>query len=132
MKICSVCETNNALYKCPACKTPYCSIECCKNHKLNKCETSIADDKNNNSTDESLEKKFEYNFPTEDTVPLDKLELLRSNDDVKQCLANPHVRDIIKEILTSPDQMTAIGNAIREPIFDELVGACLRLVEKKE
>lgn len=109
-----------------------CSIECCKNHKLNKCEESITDNQNNQSTDESLEKKFEYNFPTEDTVPLDKLQLLRTNDDVKQCLANPHVRDIIKEILTSPDQMTAIGNAIREPIFDELVGVCLRLVEKKE
>lgn len=32
---CGVCgESNNAKYKCPKCRLPYCSVKCCKDHKV--------------------------------------------------------------------------------------------------
>lgn len=59
----------------------------------------------------------------------EKLELLRGSKDVRDCLKNPHVRDIVTAILNDPDPTKAIGLAMTEPIFVELADACLQLVE---
>ena len=37
-KICVVCKTHPKKYKCPKCKSPYCSIECSNVHK-NECSS---------------------------------------------------------------------------------------------
>ena len=33
MNNCSVCDKKAASYKCPTCRSPYCSVLCCKEHK---------------------------------------------------------------------------------------------------
>ncbi|KAL5227263.1 hypothetical protein ABZP36_015528 [Zizania latifolia] len=35
---CEVCKEAPPKYKCPACRTPYCSVACFKNHKDNFCQ----------------------------------------------------------------------------------------------
>ncbi|KAL5222331.1 hypothetical protein ABZP36_027044 [Zizania latifolia] len=35
---CEVCKEAPHKYKCPACRTPYCSVACFKNHKDNSCQ----------------------------------------------------------------------------------------------
>ncbi|KAK0178605.1 hypothetical protein PV327_007483 [Microctonus hyperodae] len=125
MKDCCVCLANDSRYKCPICKQNYCSAACCKAHKTVGCEPSRVE----NVEDVEPQKIVKYDFPTEDTVPLEKLQLLRYSDDVKECLNNPHVRDIIRGILHHSDPTSAIASAMTEPIFVELADACLKVVE---
>ncbi|KAK3165862.1 hypothetical protein QOZ80_1AG0038690 [Eleusine coracana subsp. coracana] len=35
---CSVCNEAPSKYKCPSCRTPYCSVTCFKNHKEKSCQ----------------------------------------------------------------------------------------------
>lgn len=35
VKICLVCNKSEAKYKCPTCKLRYCSVPCCKSHRMN-------------------------------------------------------------------------------------------------
>ncbi|XP_008547006.1 zinc finger HIT domain-containing protein 3 [Microplitis demolitor] len=123
MKDCCVCQKKNSAYKCPTCKQFYCSATCCKSHKSVGCEPPPA-----KVPTESRE-PVKYNFPTEDTVPLEKLELLGHSQEIKECLKNPHVRDIARAILNDSNPTKAIALAMTEPIFVELADACLRVVE---
>lgn len=100
-----------------------CSATCCKSHKSVGCEPPPA-----KVPTESRE-PVKYNFPTEDTVPLEKLELLGHSQEIKECLKNPHVRDIARAILNDSNPTKAIALAMTEPIFVELADACLRVVE---
>lgn len=38
---CDVCKEAPSKYKCPACRTPYCSVACFKNHKDKFCQKTI-------------------------------------------------------------------------------------------
>lgn len=104
-------------------------MECYKQHKTETCEPPQAanEDKESQGTTEN-----QYFFPTEDTVPVDKLQRLRHNEEVVQCLRNPHVRDIMKTILNDKNPTAAIALAMTEPIFVELADACLKIVEKPD
>jgi len=75
---------------------------------------------------------MEYEFPTEDTVPPEKLQQLRHSKELKSCLKNPHVRQIMKSILNSENPSKAIALAMREPIFVEMADACLKIVEPQD
>ncbi|CAG9786823.1 unnamed protein product [Diatraea saccharalis] len=114
-------------YKCPVCRKPYCSVACCKLHRANPCTAPDV------STIESPKKQnIDYEFPTEDTVPIEKLELLSKSVDVKKCLENPHVRDILKELDKSAYPDDLMQEYMLEPIFTEFVDACLSVVQPPE
>ncbi|KAK9461543.1 uncharacterized protein V1516DRAFT_684591 [Lipomyces oligophaga] len=40
---CSICSKSDPAYKCPACAKPYCSVLCCKKHKVEAKCTGMAD-----------------------------------------------------------------------------------------
>ncbi|CAH0398278.1 unnamed protein product [Chilo suppressalis] len=111
-------------YKCPICRKPYCSVVCCKLHRSNPC---IAPPTPN--VESPTEPSREYEFPTDDTVPVERLELLRQSVDVNKCLENPHVREILKILDKSayPDEL--MQEYMLEPIFTEFVDACLSVVQ---
>ncbi|XP_020279017.1 zinc finger HIT domain-containing protein 3 [Pseudomyrmex gracilis] len=122
---CCVCGKDVAPYKCPKCRQPYCSVACCKNHKIQPCTSPELPDK----SQEQRVAEQNYNFPTEDTVPQEKLQQLRHSEDLKECLKNPHVRDIMRGILNSSNPTEAIALAMTEPIFVEMADICLKIVE---
>lgn len=70
-----------------------------------------------------------YEFPTEDTVPVQKLQQLCDSKELMKCLQNSHLRDIMRVIVDSPNPTEAIASAMREPIFVEMADACLKIVE---
>ncbi|XP_076647336.1 zinc finger HIT domain-containing protein 3 [Halictus rubicundus] len=127
-KVCCVCQ-EACSYKCPTCKVPYCSAACCKVHKASNCQPKqkqnepIVDQKTNGK---------KYDFPTVDTVPIEKLEQLRYSEEIKNVLRNPHVRDIMRAILVDENPTKAIALAMTEPIFVEMADACLKVVELPE
>lgn len=125
METCNVCEKNAAKYKCPTCRQSYCSAPCCKSHKITGCNPV-----NCVPTKDSTEKsQVKYDYPTEDTVPVEKLKCLRQSEELRNCLKNLHVRDIMKMILNASDPTKAIEQAMVEPAFVEMVDACLKVVE---
>ncbi|XP_073955946.1 zinc finger HIT domain-containing protein 3 [Choristoneura fumiferana] len=120
---CIICGEHSN-YKCPTCLQPYCSVACCKQHKALPCTAPPKP-----QPTEPLETKDQYEFPTEDTVPLEKLKLLEKSEELKQCLANPHVREILKVLDSALRPDSLIQEYMQEPIFTEFVDACLKVVQ---
>lgn len=102
-----------------------CSVGCCKKHKENNCQPfQIQENKEDVKDSEN-----EYEFPTEDTVSVEKLKQLRHSKELIECLKNPHVRNIMRGILIDKNPTKAIALAMTEPIFVEMADACLKVVE---
>ncbi|XP_067008974.1 zinc finger HIT domain-containing protein 3 [Anabrus simplex] len=124
--MCEVCQSQLPKYKCPSCRIVYCSLGCWKSHKESSCSHQR---KENDEPNISIEKKEEYYFQTEDTVPIEKLQLLRESEGLRDILRNPHVRDMLSAIDSSPNPAAAMKAAMLEPIFVEFADKCLELVE---
>ncbi|KAJ0176543.1 hypothetical protein K1T71_007722 [Dendrolimus kikuchii] len=115
-------------YKCPNCRHPYCSVGCYKKHKVNPCFAPPPPQREN----EEIKPDIEYDYPTEDTVPFEKLKLLGQSKEVKQCLENPHVRELLELLDRSSHPDTLIQEYMQEPIFTEFVDACLNVVQTED
>ncbi|CAH2048663.1 unnamed protein product, partial [Iphiclides podalirius] len=111
---CTHCD-NNYKYKCPTCRQPYCSVACYKIHKENPCAAPTPPQ--TDKSDVTKKSTYEYEYPTEDTVPLDKLRLLEGSMELKKCLENPHVREMLKTLDKSYDPDSLIQEYMTEPIF---------------
>ncbi|XP_041979211.1 zinc finger HIT domain-containing protein 3 isoform X2 [Aricia agestis] len=111
-------------YKCPVCRQPYCSVACCKVHKEKQC-TPPSPPKN----DAIEESQIEYEFPTDHTVPIEKLKSLENSKELQECISNPHVREILQLLDKSPHPDKLMQEYMQEPIFTEFVDACLKVVQ---
>ncbi|XP_029160978.1 zinc finger HIT domain-containing protein 3 [Nylanderia fulva] len=124
-KKCCICEKEGAPYKCPTCKEPYCSVMCCKEHKNHNCEPLKLPEK----SEEERKYEREYKFPTEDTVPVEKLQQLQNSTELKEFLKHPDLRNAMKAVLNNPNPTGAIASAMKLPLFVEMADACLKIVE---
>ncbi|KAI4477845.1 hypothetical protein M0804_012325 [Polistes exclamans] len=132
-KICSICEKDLAKYKCPTCRTLFCSVICGKEHKKADCKTPSPTPPPPSSllSPPSVENKSKEDAENE-TIPSEILEKLSQDQTIKNCLKNPQVRDILHFVVNNEDPMEALDLALTESIFVELADACLKVVEKKE
>ncbi|XP_068633601.1 zinc finger HIT domain-containing protein 3 [Battus philenor] len=124
---CCHCK-NDSKYKCPTCRQPYCSVACYKVHKETPC---AAPSMSVLTADYKESQTIEYEFPTDDTVPVEKLKLLEYSTDLKQCLENPYVRELLKTLDESSCPDILIKEYMTEPIFTEFADACLKVVQPK-
>ncbi|XP_045447938.1 zinc finger HIT domain-containing protein 3 [Melitaea cinxia] len=111
-------------YKCPICRQPYCSVACCKLHKKTPCSLPPQP-----QIDNKEESPMTDDFPTEDTVPSEKLKQLEQSTELRNCLKNPHVRKILEILDSSAHPDLLISEYMQEPIFTEFVDACLNVVQ---
>ncbi|TGZ41801.1 zinc finger HIT domain-containing protein 3 [Temnothorax curvispinosus] len=123
---CCVCGKDGAAYKCPRCREFYCSVGCCREHKTQPCEPPVLPEK---PKEYRRVTERRYDFPTEDTVPMEKLRQLCDSKELIKCLQNPYLRDIMKAVVDSSNPTEAIASAMKEPIFLEMADACLQIVE---
>lgn len=126
-----------------------CTVQCFNVHKELPCEKPALAPPSENLPVEHP--PLTYRFPTADTVPVEKLQALgilfvlqnqevltfslfspAHSDELKECLSNPHVRNILKSLVQSQTPETSITNAMKEPIFLELAHACLKIVEPEK
>ncbi|XP_028041273.1 zinc finger HIT domain-containing protein 3 [Bombyx mandarina] len=121
---CGTCRSDPK-YKCPTCMVPYCSVACYKLHKQNPCIKPPSPPKQTIGVKQAVENLY----PTEDTVPLDRLNLLENSTEVKKCLENPHVREILELLDSSANPDELVQEYMQEPIFTEFVDACLKVVQ---
>lgn len=97
---------------------------CCKEHKSQACEPPKLPEK-----PKEHESERKYQFPTEDTVPVEKLQQLWHSKELKECLKYPDLRDIMKAVLNDPNPTKAIASAMKIPSFVKMVDTCLKIVE---
>lgn len=103
-----------------------CSVECCREHKTQPCEPPVLPEK---SEEHQRVNERKYEFPTEDTVCIQKLQQLCDSKELIKCLQNSHLRNIMRTVINSPNPTEAIALAMKEPIFVEMADACLKIVE---
>nr|CAI5839960.1 unnamed protein product [Callosobruchus analis] len=126
-KICDICQKEGK-YKCPTCLIFYCSVTCCRKHRENKCEVLKRDEKEDDKN-ELIVKKRKLESTESDTVPEEKLELLKSSEEVNKLLGNNHLRNLLVVIDKSENAEEVMQKAMQEPIFVEFADACLKVVE---
>ncbi|KAJ3645525.1 hypothetical protein Zmor_023173 [Zophobas morio] len=125
-KSCIICE-GDGKYKCPTCLVFYCSVQCCKKHRENGCDVWVKNDEK--TLQQPLNNQSKPRYTTADTVPLEKLMLLKDDENLKCILSNPHLRDLLVTINNSKEPEKTMQMAMQEPLFVEFADACLRVVE---
>ncbi|KAK3257366.1 hypothetical protein CYMTET_33544 [Cymbomonas tetramitiformis] len=118
---CGVCLQNPSKYKCPKCRIPYCSVECCKKHKESPC---VAPASEQGPRAPSLpvsrpKRNFEEDEADEDAIRLTRRSLtaVALDRNVRSCLRDTNLQKKIADIDSSEDVEGAIERAMQEPDF---------------
>ncbi|RZC32731.1 zf-HIT domain containing protein [Asbolus verrucosus] len=129
-KTCTICN-GEGIYKCPTCVVYYCSVVCCKKHREDDCDVWVKHDVKtppqspaSTSTEQSRPK-----YTSADTVPLERLQLLRGDENLKNILCNPHLRELLITINSSKEPEKIMQMAMQEPLFVEFADVCMKVVE---
>ncbi|XP_002026688.2 zinc finger HIT domain-containing protein 3 [Drosophila persimilis] len=130
---CAICAQAPRKYKCNKCMAPYCSVKCYKVHVDSmECTTaqqaaSLKNEDSQNIVEE--EPTLHAPFPSDDTVPPEKLQELNTCGPLRQLLNNPHLRGLLKQIDVAHNVHLAMTAAMHEPLFLEFADACMQVVE---
>ncbi len=133
--MCDVCKSVEKKYKCPACGIFYCSLGCFKVHKEHSCTTpsqSSPEDGHQDAVMDTLDEDASMLFPTQNTVPLEKLKLLGQSEKMQELLTNKHLRDFLAFLDSSEDKAMLMRKAMREPLFLEFVDVCLETMNPEQ
>ena len=132
--LCSVCKTVEKKYKCPVCMIFYCSLDCFKIHKTTTCNSfsQSSDEEDPGVVVDTLGEDASMLFPTQNTVPLEKLQLLGKSEKMKELLSNKHLRDFLTFLDSSEDKAMLMRKAMREPLFLEFVDVCLETMNPEQ
>ena len=134
--MCGVCKTVEKKYKCPVCGIFYCSLSCFKVHKANSCtvpsQQGEEEDRYQEAAMDTLGEDASMLFPTQNTVPLEKLQLLGQSEKLKELLTNQHLRDFLAFLDSSEDKAMLMRKAMREPLFMEFVDVCLETMNPEQ
>ncbi|CEG37721.1 Predicted MYND Zn-finger protein/hormone receptor interactor [Plasmopara halstedii] len=115
---CEVCKTAEAKYKCPTCRSPYCSLVCYKKHKETPCEPEPVPDKHQEML-QSTPASAAIDVDEEDAEKLteEQLSVLKTSESVRKMLANPSITMALKQIECSQDMMKTLEKALLDPTF---------------
>ncbi|RVE63572.1 hypothetical protein OJAV_G00137640 [Oryzias javanicus] len=139
MQICSVCKEETQKYKCPVCRTRYCSLDCYKKHKdiclpAKQPIPASSDSKEVASTVSAEPWSVEDLLNGDnilDKVPLQKLQLLGQAKELRDLLCNPHLRRLLRSVDCAENKDEAMRAAMQEPLFTEFSDQCLKIVENQ-
>ena len=129
---CAVCAVENAAYKCPKCEARYCSVKCCKEHKISSCLTA--------ATPQLIEKDVGVteDVKKEEEVDIDSRFKLLTEDSKRRLEENPRVQTVLKskrlrqdlEKIDSggQDRQRLLRLARSSPEFEQFVTLLLRTI----
>lgn len=134
MKQCIICNKENSNYKCPRCKTPYCSLACCKTHKQDCADVPSASattvvtsstSKIGNEAHKSIE-AVKHTYP--DLLTQEHMKKLESTPWLVKMLAgSKRLRDDIKSVDSATDRQAALTRIkLAKPHFGEFVDKLLQ------
>ncbi|XP_004076652.2 zinc finger HIT domain-containing protein 3 isoform X1 [Oryzias latipes] len=139
MQICSVCKEQTHKYRCPVCRTRYCSLDCYKKHK-DICLPAERTTPLNYDCKDSVSTAPVEPWSVEDLlngdniidkVPLQKLQLLGQSKELCDLLCNPHLRRLLRSVDSAENKDAAMRAAMQEPLFTEFSDQCLKIVENE-
>ncbi|XP_013419276.1 zinc finger HIT domain-containing protein 3 isoform X2 [Lingula anatina] len=131
---CGICTVHMAKYKCPKCRTKYCSVPCYRKHKEVGCNLpkKIGTHSSTACTHTSQLDSSGDEDKSEDQVSEQKLKLLGQSEELRSLLENPHLCNMLLALDRSDNTAKDIDNAMHEPVFAEFVDFCLQIVEPIE
>lgn len=112
-RLCHVCATGAAKYKCPACRSPYCSAACYKTHKETPCGppaagsgalqvpvAAVAVDTNSSHASQKTQEEELADAGVEPSQLLSAAQLsgLSASPAVRQALENPAMRALLTKV----------------------------------
>ncbi|XP_018570905.1 zinc finger HIT domain-containing protein 3 [Anoplophora glabripennis] len=121
-KTCDICH-KDGIYKCPTCLIFYCSLTCCKKHREAKCDVVKFD------SDEDEEEQVERKRKKDNNYHDSELEVPKNNEQGNGLLGNNHSRNLPVTIDEAENVEEILEKNEQEPIFEEIAGACLKVVE---
>ncbi|XP_060839999.1 uncharacterized protein LOC132921154 isoform X1 [Rhopalosiphum padi] len=99
-----------------------CSVACYQNHLSGDCTIS--------NQDASVEMvKNEQLYPTEDTIPSEKLNLLCYDNRLRELVSDSYLQKLLEKIDNSTSPNEELEKAMIEPIFEEFARRCLEIVK---
>ncbi|TMW69391.1 hypothetical protein Poli38472_001547 [Pythium oligandrum] len=142
-RVCQICEQQEAKYKCPSCRAPYCSAACYKTHKETPCgaTASVATEHAPPPSAPPLsaspavpaptpkEEEEDESVDPSQLLSADQLALLRSSSFVRQHLNNRAVRELITQVDGSDNRMKSLEKALLDPAFANFMYKALDEVE---
>ena len=107
---CCVCQAGKPSYKCPKCRSPYCSVACCRKHKENDCTTAAASSANDNGDTDGPNKRLRASrYVPEGTFTESDIRALESG--VRPAGRNEDAyEDMDEEWKVSPEMLDRINN----------------------
>ncbi|KAF1336648.1 putative mynd zn-finger protein/hormone receptor interactor, partial [Globisporangium splendens] len=152
-KLCQVCATTESKYKCPTCRTPYCSAACYKAHKQAPCApeakpaASPASEHQQNATAASATPPQASSAPSSTAQPtppgddemvdasqllsIAQLDALRELPIVHQSMSNPAIREMLTKIDSSGDRMKELEKALLDQTFASFMYQALDAIDAK-
>lgn len=141
--VCVIC-LEKPKYRCPACRVPYCSVNCFRKHR-EQCntETRLVEEKTpaftaeaikpeeNKDDDESVA-DFLNSDEEQDRVSLQNLKNLGESAALRSLLLNPHLRQLMVTLDQGDDKAKLMRACMQEPLFVEFADCCLSIVEPSQ
>ncbi|XP_024613485.1 zinc finger HIT domain-containing protein 3 isoform X1 [Neophocaena asiaeorientalis asiaeorientalis] len=140
--VCVIC-LEKPKYRCPACRVPYCSLTCFREHK-EQCNpethpvkkeirshltAEIKKPVENTDDDDDSVADFLNSDEEEDRVSLQNLKNLGESAVLRSLLLSPHLRQLMVSLDQADDKAKLMRACMQEPLFLEFADCCLRIVE---
>ncbi|CAL4973334.1 unnamed protein product [Urochloa decumbens] len=145
---CSVCKEAPSKYKCPSCRTPYCSVTCFKKHKEESChKTLLQEEISKSPLQEEVTPSTTCPAKSPNTVcPTKALEVedpswlvdnnrLRSLAELKEiqdAMRDPEVQKMILKIDGSSEPEKELEKVMEGQVFRQFTNKILDIVSPQE
>ncbi|KAJ1779241.1 hypothetical protein LPJ77_000617 [Coemansia sp. RSA 2523] len=126
-KLCTVCSTSVAKYKCPICTSGYCSVSCYKVHKSEPCTRPESTQKHESPVAPAEDKDDEEE--EKHRLGADDLRRVGESPRVRELLECPQTRELIERVHKDADPVQAIRVLRQHPEFEQLVQAMLEATD---
>ncbi|CAM6104423.1 unnamed protein product [Calypogeia fissa] len=131
---CGVCEDSESKYKCPVCRTPYCSLPCYKSHKERPCSKPVdsvqgEEEKAPGQPPRSFEEDEDESGWR---LRRSQLEALAGSDDIRRMLRDDELRKLIQKVDSSITPEKDLDKAMEGPAFKEFTDKILAMINLDE
>jgi hypothetical protein len=130
--VCTMCSTADAKYKCPTCFARYCSVACCKEHKVTPCSapTTVpkpAPSASSGGASAATTSTADGGAGERDAerVSAATLARLEESGELRTLLRNEHLQHLLRGIDCANDSEALVKAAMELPVFVEFVDTCL-------
>ncbi|PUZ54141.1 hypothetical protein GQ55_5G106100 [Panicum hallii var. hallii] len=131
---CSVCKEAPSKYKCPSCRTPYCSVTCFKKHKEESCQKTLVQDENSKSPLQEEVTRSSGLVEDGTKCPNDKDQhpSLSEVKEIRDALRDPELQKMILKIDGSSEPEKELEKVMEGQAFRQFTDKILDIVSPQE